>query len=79
MMNPLFPIRDYVTEGVYYFVCRFSQEHGYAPTYREIGKACDMTHVSAIRHADKLVALGMLRRTEGIARSLVVVDNSKQI
>ena len=53
----------------------FIEENGFAPTYREIQAEMGLSSVSAVaEHVDNLVAKGAVRRTEGAARSLEVLD-----
>ena len=57
------------------FLEDFIEENGYAPTYREIQAEMGLASVSAVaEHVDNLVAKGVLKRTEGAARSLEVLD-----
>ena len=57
------------------FLEDFIAENGYAPTYREIQAELGLSSVSAVaEHIDNLVAKGAVRRVEGAARSLEVLD-----
>ena len=57
------------------FLEDFIEENGYAPTYREIQAELGLSSVSAVaEHVDNLVAKGAVRRREGEARSLEVLD-----
>ncbi len=57
------------------FLEDFIEENGYAPTYREIQAELGLASVSAVaEHIDNLVAKGAVRKTEGSARSLEVLD-----
>ena len=57
------------------FLEDFIDENGYAPTYREIQAEMGLASVSAVaEHIDNLVKKGALKRTEGAARSLEVLD-----
>lgn len=57
------------------FLEDFIEENGYAPTYREIQAEMGLSSVSAVaEHIDNLVAKGAVRRREGAARSLEVLD-----
>ena len=57
------------------FLEDFIEENGYAPTYREIQAEMGLSSVSAVaEHIDNLVAKGALKRVEGAARSLEVLD-----
>ena len=57
------------------FLEDFIEENGYAPTYREIQAEMGLASVSAVaEHVDNLVAKGVLKKVEGEARSLEVLD-----
>ena len=57
------------------FLEDFIEENGYAPTYREIQAEMGLSSVSAVaEHIDNLVAKGAVRRREGAARSLEILD-----
>ena len=57
------------------FLEDFIEENGCAPSYREIQAGLGLASVSAVaEHIDNLVAKGVLKRTEGTARSLEVLD-----
>jgi len=53
------------------FVRTYTDEHGYAPSIREIGKAVGVRSTKAVKyHLDILVNEGLLKRTPRQARSL---------
>lgn len=53
------------------FVRRYVEEHGFAPSVREIGKAVGISSTRAVKyHLDILVREGLLERSPGQARSL---------
>ena len=57
------------------FLEDFIEENGISPTYREIQAEMGLSSVSAVaEHIDNLVAKGALRKIEGAARSLEVLD-----
>jgi repressor LexA len=59
--------RDKILE----FVRTYVDEHGFAPTVREIGKAVGVRSTKAVQyHLDILVDAGLLKRTAHQARSL---------
>jgi repressor LexA len=57
------------------FVGRYIREHGYSPSLRDIVAHFKWvsTH-NAAGHINALVRKGLLRRTSGVARSLVPVE-----
>lgn len=57
------------------YVRGFVAEHEYSPSYREIMRALDYKTVSVVAgHVEQLVGKGYLRKAEGSARSLEVVE-----
>ena len=59
------------------FLAEFIAEHDYSPSYREIASGLGLkSPASVAEHIDNLVALGFLKREEGSARSLVIIDRS---
>lgn len=57
------------------FLEDFIAENGYSPTYREIQAELGLSSVSAVaEHIDNLVAKGALKKSDGAARSLEVLN-----
>lgn len=57
------------------FIDRFIAEQGYGPSYREAMSGLGYKSVSTVAaHVDGLIAKGYLRRGDGGARALEVVD-----
>lgn len=57
------------------FLQDFMEEKGCAPTYREIREGLGLSSVSAVaEHIDNLVAKGVLKKKNGSARSLEILD-----
>lgn len=60
------------------FICDFIDEHAYAPSIRDIQKHFRLKSTKGVKdHIDRLVEKGYLNRTEGTARALEVVRDSK--
>jgi len=58
-------------EAILKFIRGFSQEYGYPPTIREIGRACDISSTSVVNYnLDKLERAGMLERRREVSRGL---------
>ena len=55
------------------FVKAYIQEHGYAPSYREIARELDIKHSCVADYVHRLIRDGKLKGTSGVARSLVVL------
>ena len=59
-------ILDFITQSI--------EANGYAPSYREIAKAFNLSSVATVaEHVDTLVAKGLLRRDQNSARSLQAI------
>jgi len=56
------------------FLTEFIAEHDHSPSYREIASGLGLKSPASV--AEHMVALGFLKREEGSARSLVIVDRS---
>lgn len=61
--------------AVYEFIVRYSQDHGYPPTIREVGAAFDFSSTNGSRYyLDKLEKAGYVRkRLKGKSRAIVPV------
>lgn len=60
---------------VYDYISEFIKAQGIAPSYRDICNGVGLSSVSAVaEHVDNLVALGALKKVDGAARSLEIVD-----
>lgn len=61
---------------VYDFVCAFRAEHGYSPSYDEMGAALGMSKSAVYCHVTRLAERGYIRREGpvGARRALVPVD-----
>lgn len=66
-----------IESTVFQFICDFWGEHGYSPTLREISDGCYMSPGNVYRYLDKLEMRGCIRRQTGIARSIVILDESR--
>ncbi|MDO4741765.1 MAG: hypothetical protein Q4A79_00080 [Candidatus Saccharibacteria bacterium] len=57
------------------FLEEFTDEKGYSPSYREIMTGLGLSSVSAVaEHIDNLVAKGVLKKVQGEARSLEILN-----
>lgn len=57
------------------FISSFLQNNNYSPSYREIMAGVGLSSVSAVaEHIDNLVSKGALKKVDGAARSLEVID-----
>jgi len=64
---------------IFDFIKRYSSEHGYPPTVRDIGKAIGLTSSSTVHaHLANLEKIGLLRRDPSKPRAIeVLVDKAK--
>lgn len=61
-------------EAILDFIRRFTEEHGYPPTIREIGRACDISSTSVVNYnLNKLERAGFLVRKREVSRGLRLV------
>ncbi len=67
--------------GFNHRVCNYIEQHqekkGYAPSYREIAKACKIPLGTLYHRLDLMEEAGMIERTQR-ARSIRVVHNSER-
>lgn len=61
------------------WIARFHEEHGYAPTVRELGDEWDITHSSAHACIRKLAARGLVRHAPKVPRSLGVTTEGMKM
>src|SRR5947199_7780343 len=62
---------------VFDFIKRYSSEHGYPPTVRDIGKAIGLTSSSTVHaHLSNLERLGLLRRDPTKPRALELLGEA---
>jgi len=65
-------------EIVYAFIKLYMQQHGYAPSLREIAAGCYLGTSSVLRHLDRLEAWGRITREPGRARSMSLVGRNRE-
>ncbi|KKL77564.1 hypothetical protein LCGC14_2033620 [marine sediment metagenome] len=63
-------------QAVYDFLVDYIAHYGYSPTYKDIGERFEIIPTSARKHIMALEAKGILSRTEGTARSIVMGNKS---
>jgi repressor LexA len=68
---------DDVTMQVYQYICDYFAEYGFAPSLRDIGRACYLSPSNVIGHLDKLEAQGFISRELRKPRSIVLRDVPK--
>ncbi len=57
------------------YIQDFTEERGFSPSYREIQTGLGLSSVSAVaEHIDNLVEKGVLKKVQGAARSLEILD-----
>jgi SOS-response transcriptional repressor LexA len=70
-------IEQLSSELVFNYVCNYIAEHGFAPSTRNIAKACQLSTSTVLYNLDKLEAWGWVTRKPGVARSLRVLRKCK--
>ena len=64
-------------QEIFDFIKRYSSQHGYPPTVRDIGKAVGLTSSSTVHaHLSNLEKLGMLRRDPTKPRAIEMLDRA---
>jgi repressor LexA len=68
-------------QEIFDYIKRYSGEHGYPPTVRDIGKAIGLTSSSTVHaHLSNLERLGLLRRDPTKPRALeLLVDTARKV
>jgi repressor LexA len=68
-------------QEIFDFIKRYSAQHGYPPTVRDIGRAIGLTSSSTVHtHLGNLEKLGLIRRDPTKPRALeLLVDKAKQV
>jgi repressor LexA len=68
-------------QEIFDYIKRYSSQHGYPPTVRDIGKAIGLTSSSTVHaHLANLEKLGLLRRDPTKPRALeLLVDKAKSV
>ncbi|HEX6460510.1 MAG TPA: transcriptional repressor LexA [Thermoleophilaceae bacterium] len=65
-------------QEIFDFIKRYSADHGYPPTVRDIGKAIGLTSSSTVHaHLANLEKLGALRRDPTKPRAMEILDRAK--
>ena len=64
-------------QEIFEFIKRYSREHGYPPTVRDIGKAIGLTSSSTVHaHLANLEKVGLLRRDPSKPRAIELLDRA---
>lgn len=56
------------------FIAQYSQRHGFSPTLKEIGEAVNASIATIYEHIEVLIKKGVLRKEDGLSRSLEIID-----
>jgi SOS-response transcriptional repressor LexA len=62
------------TLTVWRYISSYIDEHGYAPSRREIATACFIGRSQVRAHLDKLEKRGAIEHTDGLARGIRLLD-----
>lgn len=66
--------KDTVTNQVYEYIQVYFQEHGFAPSLRDISEGCYMSPSNVVRYLDKLEAQGRISRELRKPRSIALLN-----
>ncbi len=66
---------DEVAAQVYAFIRAYIDEHGFAPSLRDIGEGCYLSPSNVMRYLDKLEARGLISREFRKPRSIALLDD----
>lgn len=62
------------------FIESFSENQGFSPSYREIAEALGYKSIATVaEHINNLVALDLIRKNDGAARSLEVIKAEQKV
>src|ERR1700677_5024900 len=65
---------------VYDFISRFVAEHGYSPSFEEIGKGLDLNSLATVhKHISNLEKKGLLTRDYNRSRSIDLVQPTERL
>ncbi len=65
---------------VHEFIARFIGEHGYCPSYEEIGQGLGLSSLATVhKHVTNLEKKGLLKRQENRSRSIDVLPNRSKV
>lgn len=62
------------TEAVYGFIRDYIGQEGYAPSIRDIAHGCRLGHMMVLYHLHRLLQWGLIRRSPGKARTIILVN-----
>lgn len=64
---------------VWEFILKYWAANGLAPTYREIGEACEINSTSLVRYyLDRLQVAGKIERKPGVARGIIIKEGAHE-
>lgn len=72
--NPRRGLTDPETRRVYDYVADYIERVGWAPTVREIARACYMSHATVLKHLSLLEAWEYIRRDPEKVRAMCLVE-----
>ena len=73
------PPKSATRENILAFLRTYKEENGYAPTLREIARACAVKSLSVVQfHLDRLELAGAIRRDKERSRSIILTGETSQ-
>lgn len=68
-----------ITERIYRYIEAYIEEHQYAPTVREMARACDIAQSTVVYHLEVLEQAGRLRRSRYKSRGLRLLNTPQRL
>jgi len=65
-------LQKQLTCSVLQFIREYTDKHGYSPSMREIGEACQIGRTTVVRYLDRLEVQGHIHRDLGVARGITL-------
>lgn len=67
------------TEAVYTFIRDYAGQEGFAPSLRDIAHGCGLGRTTVLYHLHRLLQWGLIRRSPGKARTIILVDSEQPL
>lgn len=72
-------LNDYQAR-MYQEIARFIDAHGYAPSFRDLARACGYASVNTVKHhLEMMRAKGFIDYQDRIARSIVLLGSDEEL
>jgi len=64
---------------IYDYLCKYSDEHGWPPSLRQIAKGCYMSRSNVVRYLDMLEAWGFIEREPNLSRAIRIMNRNHRL